>query len=79
MKRSNMVLDGTVVAKEDEHLEHFYEEQLDKQDYDEGLIQELFLKQKIRITQETRHRYSREDYNTRVTTTIDLTGTDMDS
>lgn len=38
------------------NLEYFYEEPLDKEDYDAELIRDLFFRRRVKFTQETRMR-----------------------
>ena len=55
----------------DGNVDKFYEELLDKDDYDSDLIKKLFLDKRVRFTQENRmKRYFNNEFNTNKTTTM---------
>ena len=58
-RRSNLSQDGIPGLgheKDEGNLEFFYEEPLDKEDYDHELIRDLFFRKKVKFTNEMRMR-----------------------
>ena len=86
MRRPNFVMEGLGAMQSAEYgnLENFYEEPLEKEDFDTDLIKRMFGGRKIMFTHETRmKRYFKNEFttagNTQRTTRTDLSGANSQS